>query len=217
MTKHRNRHLAALLATILFPVMATGASDFTGRVVSVADGDTITVMRDGTPVKIRFNGIDAPEKAQPFGDRAYQFVFRETNGQTVTIRPTDTDRYGRVVGVVILRDGRNLNAELVAAGMAWHYKRYSDDTTLARLEREARKDRRGLWSQADPIPPWKWRRGERGGADRDAEGAFRGNVESRKFHRPGCRHYRCSNCSAVFPSRKAAIAAGYDPCGICKP
>lgn len=55
------------------------------------------------------------------------------------------------------------------------------------------------------------------GADRDSEGAFHGNVRSHKFHRPGCRYYRCRNCTAVFPSRKAAIAAGYEPCGICKP
>ena len=224
MTNHRTR-LAALLALAitLCAGVATGADTFTGRVLAVSDGDTITVMRSGSPVKIRFNGIDAPEKAQPFGDRAYQFVSRKANGETVTIRPTDTDRYGRVVGVVILPDGKNLNAELVAAGMAWHYKRYSDDATLARLEREARKARRGLWADADPIPPWKWRRGERGGGDRDAEtseagaGAFHGNVRSRKFHRPGCRHYRCPNCTAVFHSRREAIAAGFQPCGICKP
>ena len=74
-------------------------------------------------------------------------------------------RYGRTVAVVILPDGRSLNAELVRAGLAWWYRRYApDDETLERLEREAREARRGLWGDPEPIPPWEWRRGTRSGA-----------------------------------------------------
>lgn len=76
----------------------------------------------------------------------------------------DTDRYGRLVGEVLLPDGRNLNHELVRAGMAWWYRRYAqEDTTLAQLEAEARAARRGLWRDPHPVPPWEWRRTQRQG------------------------------------------------------
>ena len=69
-----------------------------------------------------------------------------------------TDRYGRLVARVILPDGRDLSVELVKAGLAWHYKKYSDDEELARLEDEVRKAKRGLWSEPEPVPPWEWRK-----------------------------------------------------------
>jgi len=80
-------------------------------------------------------------------------------GKTVTVIEEDVDRYARVVGAVILPDGRNLNREILAAGLAWWYRQYAPDDTVARiLESKARKDRRGLWAEADPVPPWEWRK-----------------------------------------------------------
>ncbi len=95
------------------------ATDFTGRVVGVSDGDTITVLSKGKPVRIRLHGIDCPEKRQAFGNRAKQATSKLVFGQTVTVHVMDKDRYGRTVGEVILPDGRVLNQELVKAGFAW--------------------------------------------------------------------------------------------------
>jgi endonuclease YncB( thermonuclease family) len=114
--------LAVLVALSGAP--AAHAADFTGRVVGVSDGDTLTVLLDGrTPVKVRLYGIDAAETGQDFGSRAKQAASDLAFGKTVTVRPRDTDRYGRTVAEVILPDGRSLNREMVRQGMAWWYRR----------------------------------------------------------------------------------------------
>ena len=130
---------------------------FDARVVGVSDGDTITVLDGRTRVKVRLNGIDCPEKRQAFGARAKQLTSELAFGRTVTVKPFGKDRYGRVLGEVVLPGGRVLNEELVAAGMAWHYTRYSKDETLASLERQAREARVGVWSEARPVAPWEFR------------------------------------------------------------
>ncbi len=135
----------------------TLAADFTGRVVGVSDGDTITVLHNGKGERIRLHGIDSPEKRQAFGNRAKQFTSNLVFAKTVTVQVMDRDRYGRTVGVVLLPDGRSLNHELVRAGFAWMYRRYTNDQSLSDLEEEARVARRGLWADAEPVPPWEWR------------------------------------------------------------
>jgi len=133
-------------------------------VVAVADGDTVSVLRDGTTtVKIRLNGIDCPEKKQPFGTRAKQFTSDLAFGKTVKVKEKEKDRYGRTLGEVILPDGRSLNQELVRAGMAWWYRHYAPkDKELEALEKEARAGKLGLWINTDtaapPVPPWAWRK-----------------------------------------------------------
>jgi endonuclease YncB( thermonuclease family) len=132
---------------------------FTGTVVGLSDGDTLDVLREGKAVRIRLHGIDTPEKAQAFGTRARQYSSDLAFQQTVTVQVHDTDRYGRLVGEVLLPDGRSLNQELVRAGLAWWYGQYAPhDTTLAQLEAQARAARRGLWADTAPVPPWKWRK-----------------------------------------------------------
>ncbi len=126
--------------------------------MGVSDGDTITVLHNGKGERIRLHGIDCPEKRQAFGKRAKQFTSKLVFGKTVTVQVVDRDRYGRTVAEVLLPDGRSLNRELVRAGFAWWYWRYTpDDETLAQLERDARGAKRGLWVDANPIPPWEWR------------------------------------------------------------
>lgn len=134
------------------------AADFTGTVIGVSDGDTITVLYQGYPEKIRLQGIDCPEKAQAFGQRAKQFTSDLAFGRVVTVRGLEKrDRYGRILGEVILPDGRSLNHQLLQAGFAWWYRKYSYDVQLEHMESEARKSRQGLWVNPNPIPPWEWR------------------------------------------------------------
>jgi endonuclease YncB( thermonuclease family) len=129
-----------------------------GWVVGVSDGDTITILHDDySQEKIRLFGIDCPEKSQAFGQRAKQFTSSQVYGKVVTIRRMAEDRYGRTVAWVF--EGKtNVNAELVKAGYAWHFRKYSNDLELQRLEDEARKSKRGLWVDPNPVPPWEYRR-----------------------------------------------------------
>ena len=119
--------IGASPGVISFLVLSTEirAADFCGRVVGIADGDTITVMHDGRGEKIRLYGIDAPEKGQAFGNRAKQFVSSLAFGKEAKVEVKDYDRYGRTVADVILPDGRNLNHEIVKAGFAWWYRKYA--------------------------------------------------------------------------------------------
>jgi endonuclease YncB( thermonuclease family) len=130
---------------------------WTGEVVGVADGDTITVLRDRTPVKIRLYGIDCPEKGgQAFGNKAKRFTSEMVFKKRVEVKPVTQVRYGRTVAWVYV-DGKNLCEELIKAGLAWHYKKYSSDRNLSELEIQARNKRVGLWSDPKAVPPWEYR------------------------------------------------------------
>ena len=131
-----------------------------GRVVKIADGDTLTMVVDGQQERIRLSDIDTPERKQPFGMRAKQALAEMTFGKNISVFTTTRDRYGRVIGHVTA-EGVDVNAELIRLGYAWVYRRYSDDAELIRLEEAARNERLGLWADSDPIPPWEWRRGRR--------------------------------------------------------
>lgn len=150
-----------VLAFLLFAFQVASAASFSGQVVGISDGDTISVMHNGKAEKIRLNGIDCPESHQDFGQRAKQFTSDLAYNKTVTVEVSDHDKYGRTVGDVILPDGQNLNRELVSAGFAWWYKQYSHDQGLGELEAEARAAKRGLWQDPAPIAPWDFRRGKK--------------------------------------------------------
>ena len=150
-----------LVVSALWQRWMPARGDFVGRVVGVSDGDTIEVMRAGRAVRVRLQGVDSPESHQAYGTRAKQFTSDLVFGKTVAVQVHGTDQYGRILGEVILPDGRSLNRELVRNGYAWWYRRYSDDPVLRRLEEEARRERRGLWRDKNPIPPWEFRRERR--------------------------------------------------------
>ena len=136
---------------------------WSGKVVSIADGDTITVLRDKEQVKIRLYGIDTRELDQAFGTKAKQLTSGMVFGEVVEVEPVDTDRYGRTVALVSVFKGL-VNEELVNAGYAWVYTRYCTQPLCERwkvLESEAREAKRGLWSSPHAIPPWEFRRKER--------------------------------------------------------
>ena len=134
------------------------ARDLTGRVTWVYDGDTIKVDQGRGYVRVRVYGIDCPEKGQPYANVALKFVIERVKNHTVKVVEKDHDKYGRLVGSVILEDGTDLGRELVRSGLAWHYTRYSNDKKLAALEKEARQARRGLWRDPHPTPPWEYKK-----------------------------------------------------------
>ena len=138
---------------------------WSGKVIGIADGDTITVLRDKEQVRIRLYGIDCPERYQAFSKKAKQFTSGMVFGKVVEVEPVDIDRYGRTVALVAVFK-RLVNEELVNAGFAWVYTRYCDRPICERwkvLEQEAREAKRGLWSDPDAIPPWEFRRENRKG------------------------------------------------------
>lgn len=135
---------------------------FTGKVVGIKDGDTFEVLYDGIPERVRLAEIDCPENSQAFGKNAKQYASDLCFGKTVTITSDGKrDRYKRIVGTITTQDGVNVNESLVKAGLAWHYKYYSDSETLSRLEEQAREKKLGLWADKDPVAPWDWRKERR--------------------------------------------------------
>jgi micrococcal nuclease len=131
----------------------------TGKVVRIADGDTITLLDENNKqVKIRLYGIDCPEKHQDFGSVAKQFTADKCFNKHIKVDIKYTDRYKRKVGTVILPNGKNLNKELLKAGLAWHYVMFDTSRELSMIERRARLKRKGLWSMKNPIAPWVFRK-----------------------------------------------------------
>lgn len=164
-------------------------SVFGGRVVAVTDGDTIKVLDGTQEIRVRLSGIDCPELGQPFGKAAKQFASIAAFGKTVAVDVVELDRYGRTVGVVILPDGTKLNHKLVEAGLAWWYQKYApDDARLEALELEAKAAKRGLWADANPVPPWDWRRGTRPESFDPAAGGYWLSPSGVR-HNSTCRHF----------------------------
>jgi endonuclease YncB( thermonuclease family) len=160
----RSPFLIALvvLISIFFAISASANDLIIAKVVGVADGESITVLSPGSkPVKIRLHGIDYPEKGQAFGKRAKQYTSNQCFGKTIAYRPVDIDRYGRTVAMVFLPDGNELNLEILIAGYAWHYKRYSNRQDYADAEQQAHQNKVGLWADPQAKPPWEWRRDRR--------------------------------------------------------
>lgn len=132
---------------------------FSGKVIGIKDGDTFEVLYEGQPERVRLAEIDCPEKSQPFGNNAKQFASDLCFGQNVTVSSDGKrDRYGRIVGTVITEGGGNVNEALVKAGLAWHYKAYSESAALSEMELQARSRKIGLWADENPTPPWEWRK-----------------------------------------------------------
>ncbi|UZR30739.1 thermonuclease family protein [Methylococcus mesophilus] len=141
---------------------SAAAESLAGRVVSVLDGDTITLLSVGNvQTRVRLAQIDAPEKRQDYGQASKRALSDWVSGKKVTVEVADTDRYGRSVGKVLI-GGTDVNLEQVRAGMAWVYRKYAYDPGYFSAEDEARAVRRGLWSQPNPVPPWEFRHKSRG-------------------------------------------------------
>jgi endonuclease YncB( thermonuclease family) len=154
-----------VLASLLLLTATAIAQPIVGKVIGVSDGDTVDVLDDNKTVhRIRLAGIDAPEKAQPFGQRAKEHLSNTVFGKRVEVIGNKIDKYGRTVGKIMV-NGVDANLEQVKAGFAWHYKEYAreqpaaDRTVYAAAEERARAERIGLWRESKQMPPWEWRHG----------------------------------------------------------
>lgn len=162
--------LSAWLAFVATPALS---EELRGLVVGVSDGDTVTVVNaDFVPHKIRLSGIDAPEKSQPYGQHSKAHLARLLFKQEVTVVWTRRDRYGRIIGRVLVqppdcsRCRMTLDAGLaqIDAGLAWWYRKFTNEQSSAdrasyeSAEQKAQVRRAGIWQEANPIPPWEWRR-----------------------------------------------------------
>ena len=157
----RTLWLYGFLALLSGPLLA---AEYTGKVVGISDGDTLTLLvPDGASfkqIKVRLGEIDTPESKQPYGTRARQTLSDLAYNQQARVVVQDTDRYGRTVGRVYV-GSVDVNAEMVKQGAAWAYRQYLKDQSLLALEAEAKAAKRGLWGlpEAERCPPWDWRKG----------------------------------------------------------
>lgn len=220
----------------------TAANEIIGKVVGVSDGDTITVLDEKKKQhKIRFQGIDAPESGQPFGQAAKQNLSNLVFGKTVKVLIDKKDHYGREVGTVFHGD-KDINLEQVKAGFAWHYKKYEAEQSktereeYAAAETFARTTHSGLWRDTNPIAPEEWRGGRRNDTAKSKTRRSSTSVmvedenhttttsatkdltvfitrTGEKYHRAGCRFLSRSQ----IPISLADAKASYDACSVCNP
>ncbi len=225
--------LGALLWLTVAAAVPLAANDLDrkilhGKVVGVADGDTVTVLDENhLQHKIRLNGIDAPESAQAFGQTAKRNLSALVFGQDVVVTWDKIDRYGRLVGTV-MRGETNANLEQLRAGLAWYYREYASDvpgefrSAYAAAEAEARAAKRGLWQDATPQAPWVYRHPQAATpseATRESyDGPVVGNRNSHLYHLPGCVNYStiAERNRVNFDSEDAAQRAGYRRAGNCR-
>ena len=145
--------LFLILPSLLF------ATVLTGQVVKITDGDTFVLLdKNRNQIKIRLDGIDAPEKNQAYGNKAKQYLSSMIWGVPVKVNVTKKDRYGRSIGKVSTAKFKDVNLEMIKAGYAWHYKEYNQDKSYASAETNARKKRLGLWQDKNPVYPQNFRK-----------------------------------------------------------
>ncbi len=153
-----------LLIFVLFLSNIVNAKTIEGLVVGVADGDTITVLdQQKNTYKIRLQGIDAPEKKQAFGEKSKQSLHDLVHGKQVRIEYDKEDKYGRIVGKITL-DDLDICLQQLVLGMAWHYKKYQNEQSVADrvvyndAELKSKSLKLGLWTDDMPMPPWEFRK-----------------------------------------------------------
>ena len=213
---------------LLLATLTTQAATFTGKVVGVSDGDTITVLYQGNKqFKIRLLAIDTPESGQAYGDKAKQALSKKVFGQFVQVHWEKQDMYKRVLGNITIGQ-RWINYEMVAEGWAWHYKQYDKDKRFAEAEVKAKAARKGLWAGPNPVAPWDWRREKKGGKPAAKSkpptkplpripatpaGVVYIAETGEKYHTAGCQHVRKSRIAiALVKARRS-----HTPCKQCSP
>ena len=225
--RFRELWLAAALIAVSTVVAAQAPTlvgkTFEATVVRIADGDSVEILKIGEAarVRVRLEGVDAPELGEVFSRDAQDFLRRLALDRRVSVSGRDVDRYGRLVARVAVA-GQDLSLALLNAGLAC--QRFATDTVLAAAESRARSSGVGFWAANATTKPQCVAR-SRGGvpavtappptvASPDAQ--VRGNVSSGLYHRASCPNFRCRNCTRVFASARDAEAAGFKPAGDCQ-
>lgn len=197
------------------------SADFVlGKIVGVSDGDTATLLDESRRVrKIRLASIDAPESGQAFGAKSKETLSNLCYGKRVKVSISAKDRYGREVATIYDLSGMDVNSEMVKLGFAWWYREYApNNSKLEQLEREAREKKYGLWKDENPIPPWKWRKGERGGGEMETlRGKIVGNRRSGLYFFSDCQgYYKISPKNRVlFNEESEALSSGFTKSRSC--
>ncbi len=150
-----------LLLFFAFKVFSINGQTF--KVIGIVDGDTYDILVDNQSVRIRMDAIDAPERGMPFNKVAKKYLSNMIFGKFVKMVKLKKDSHGRIVGRTYLADGTDVSLEMIKAGYAWHYKKFSRDPILAKLEINARKNKVGLWQENEPLAPWEVRALHRNG------------------------------------------------------
>ncbi len=207
----RSETVLNFFVTILL-VFFTSTDSFAwpAKVVSVSDGDTITVLHSGRQDKIRLYGIDTPEKAQDFGQKAKEITSALVAGRNVDVETMDTDRYGRTVGMVRV-DGVILNELIIENGYAWVYRQYCKErfcSAWLKSEEKARQQKKGLWAGTNIVAPWDWRHASK---ETNREGDQVPTIINGKLAQgnPGSNgHFRCDGrtyCSQMRSCEEATF------------
>ena len=149
--------MAGLVFALLAACPTLSWADFSARVVAVHEGDLLTIRHDGHNETIRLKDIDCPELKQPYGKQAKHVTAAYVGNRDVVVRGLMRDKQGRVSADVLLHDGRNVGHELLKEGLAWWQRSASSNAGLDVMEELARASRKGLWTDSNPVPPWKWK------------------------------------------------------------
>ena len=153
----KHRIMTGLALALLAACPTLSWADFSARVVTVHEGDRLTIRHDGRSQTIYLKGIDCPELKQPYGKQAKRAIAAYVGNRDVVVQGLMRDKQGRLLADVLLHDGRNVGHELLREGLAWWQKSASSDAGLEVIEELARAERKGLWSEPNPVPPWKWK------------------------------------------------------------
>ncbi|MBU6238254.1 MAG: thermonuclease family protein [Planctomycetes bacterium] len=199
--------LSLIACSLPFLACSRSSPEMSGKVVGVADGDTIRVLVDRQEVAVRLEGIDAPETKQSFGSQSKQALSQMVFGRMVAVRYSTEDRAGRIVGMVMM-NGEDINAKMIEDGWAWHYREYGEDPRFADLERKAKLAKRGIWIDPIPLPPWEFRarqKREQG----EPPTLFWLNTSSNVRHNQNCEHFKRGK------NGRMCSASEGKACGIC--
>lgn len=145
-----------VFSVLLFFLFYQGYSQtYQGTIIRVIDGDTYVFQTTEGSITVRMQGIDAPERDQPFSEESSNFLKKYLDKDAI-LKSHGLDRYGRTLGTIII-ENRDINLLSIKGGFSWHYKEYSTDQKYAKAEKYARRKKLGLWKLENPIPPWEWR------------------------------------------------------------
>lgn len=147
-----------IVAFLGYRLFSYSEGDVEHKVVAINDGDTLEMIQNGKKIRVRLAYIDSPEKGQAFGNKSRQYLADLCFGKIVQLQHEGLDQYKRILGIVYLEDGTNINKEMIKAGMAWCYTQYAKDSTYAQLQHDAQKKKIGLWVDKHAVAPWEYRK-----------------------------------------------------------